>query len=153
MEKPNLVPSSVIFLFLQQHFLFLFFFKFSTENASSVSRLGRLEKGKQSFSDSGNFVGGDNGGGCSGGAQVGREFFSLVVGWVVFSPRPPEEERQKEKNKEKRPTLFGIFRCCGWWNPLRLLSLLQRKRRSVHLSSFLDTLDECHAVDLNTDGK
>lgn len=44
MEKPNLVPSSVIFLFLQQHFLFLFFFKFSTENASSVSRLGRLEK-------------------------------------------------------------------------------------------------------------
>lgn len=104
MEKPNLVPSSVIFLFLQQHFLFFFFFfKFSTENASSVSRLGRLEKGKQSFSDSGNFVGGDNGGGCSGGAQVGREFFSLVVGWVVFSPCPPEEERQKEKTKRRDP--------------------------------------------------
>jgi len=25
-----------------------------------------------------------------------------------------------------------------------------RKRRSVHLSSFLDTLEECHAVDLRT---
>lgn len=39
MEKPNLVPSSVIFLFLQQHFLFLFFLLNSapkTPRASAV---------------------------------------------------------------------------------------------------------------------
>lgn len=103
MEKPNLVPSSVIFLFLQQHFLFFFFFLIQHRKRLERQPFGSFGKGKQSFSDSGNFVGGDNGGGCSGGAQVGREFFSLVVGWVVFSPRPPEEERQKEKTKRRDP--------------------------------------------------
>lgn len=33
-------------------------------------------------------------------------------------------------------------------SPLKLPSLLEMQRSAVHLSSFLDTLEECHAVDL-----
>lgn len=54
-----------------------------------------------------------------------------------------------EKKKEKKTQTLQYFQT-PWpiKSSLRLLSLLARKRRAAHLSSFLDTLDECQAVDL-----
>lgn len=63
----------------------------------------------------------------------------------MVSLRVPQLNRGT-KRKKIDPKSFQMPRPMESF--LTLPSLLERRRRSVHLSSFLDTLDECHAVDL-----
>lgn len=48
--------------------------------------------------------------------------------------------------KEKDPNSSGFSDAAA--HDLKLLSLPERTKRNVHLSSFLETLEECQAVDL-----
>lgn len=95
-RKSNPVPSSLIFLSFLKHFSSIFFFNiyiFSTENASSISCLGRL-KGEAVIFHILDLYGGVFRRSSGGSGES-------------FSLRIPQRNR-------KRPKQVGVFR----WNPL-----------------------------------
>lgn len=128
-RKSNPVPSSLIFLSFLKHFSSIFFFLYiyiQHRKRLEHQLFGSSKRWSSNFSYSG-FV--------WGSFQEELQW----VGWVVFPPHPPEEQKKTQTS-----------RCFQMKSSHKLLSLLARKRTTVHLSSFLDTLDECHAVDLRT---
>lgn len=59
---------------------------------------------------------------------------------------------KKKKKGEEEEKMTQTLQCFQMpqpvKSPLKLPSLLEMQKSAVHLSSFLDTLEECHAVDL-----
>lgn len=109
MEKPNLVPSSVIFLFLQQHFLFFFFFLNSapkTPRASAVWVVWKKESSRSQILETlwEEITGED----------VQEELrwvgsFSLWWSDESFSLRVLQKKRDKKKKTKRRDPHSSVF--------------------------------------------